>query len=186
MDSTSSSAERKSHDFSAGLASEVRLKREAFVKAYEVKHKKELTLMQCKELEFLTLKPTFRIVLISYLITEYLVNINKRRAFWSLNEDILKITILTTNTPYPSRKIRRIRACTHQRPQRKPVQYAVSSEDQYAILEIMDDPNITMEEYIRLEEEKARKCGKVFNWETAKYGRIWYDEDNHDLRSFEN
>ncbi|GJT25978.1 hypothetical protein Tco_0895915 [Tanacetum coccineum] len=27
--------------------------------------------------------------------------------------------ILTTNTPYPSRKIRRIRAYTHQRPQRK-------------------------------------------------------------------
>nr|GFA65424.1 hypothetical protein [Tanacetum cinerariifolium] len=47
----------------------------------------------------------------------------------------------------------------------------------------MDDPNITMEAYIRLEEEKARKCGKVFNWETAKYGKIWYDEDVHDLRS---
>ncbi|GJZ46464.1 hypothetical protein Tco_0594060 [Tanacetum coccineum] len=60
------------------------------------------------------------------VITEYLVNISKRRALWSLNEDILKITILTTNTPYPSRKIRRIRACTHQRPQRKQVQYAVS------------------------------------------------------------
>ncbi|GJU27069.1 hypothetical protein Tco_1165690 [Tanacetum coccineum] len=41
---------------------------------------------------------------------------SKRYAFWSLNEDILKITILKTNTPYPSRKIRRIRACTHQRP----------------------------------------------------------------------
>ncbi|GJS47826.1 hypothetical protein Tco_0597947, partial [Tanacetum coccineum] len=38
--------------------------------------------------------------------------------------------------PYPSRKIRRIRACTHQRPQRKLDQYAVSSEDQYAVLEI--------------------------------------------------
>ncbi|GJY17702.1 hypothetical protein Tco_0389193 [Tanacetum coccineum] len=49
----------------------------------------------------------------------------------------------------------------------------------------MDDPNITIEEYIRLEEEKARKRGKVFNWETAKYGRIWYDEDVHDLRSVE-
>ncbi|GJZ22895.1 hypothetical protein Tco_0559934 [Tanacetum coccineum] len=49
----------------------------------------------------------------------------------------------------------------------------------------MDDLNITMEEYIRLEEEKARKRGKVFNWETAKYGRIWYDEDIHDLRSVE-
>ncbi|GKB53645.1 hypothetical protein Tco_0904398 [Tanacetum coccineum] len=49
----------------------------------------------------------------------------------------------------------------------------------------MDDPNLTMEEYIRLEEEKARRRGKVFNWETAKYGKIWYDEDVHDLRSVE-
>ncbi|GKC41926.1 hypothetical protein Tco_1059648, partial [Tanacetum coccineum] len=49
----------------------------------------------------------------------------------------------------------------------------------------MDDPNITMEEYIRLEEEKARRRGKVYNWETAKYGKIWYDEDVHDLRSIE-
>ncbi|GJW41823.1 retrovirus-related pol polyprotein from transposon TNT 1-94 [Tanacetum coccineum] len=31
----------------------------------------------------------------------------ERRAFWSLNEDILKITVLKTNTAYPSRKIRR-------------------------------------------------------------------------------
>nr|GEY93461.1 hypothetical protein [Tanacetum cinerariifolium] len=49
----------------------------------------------------------------------------------------------------------------------------------------MDDPNITMEEYIRLEEEKARRYGKVYNWETATYGKIWYDEDVHDLRSVE-
>nr|GEV40267.1 hypothetical protein [Tanacetum cinerariifolium] len=49
----------------------------------------------------------------------------------------------------------------------------------------MDDPNITMEDYIRFEEEKARKRGKVFNWETAKYGKIWYDEDVHDLRYVE-
>ncbi|GKE38187.1 hypothetical protein Tco_1461592 [Tanacetum coccineum] len=49
----------------------------------------------------------------------------------------------------------------------------------------MNDPNITMEEYIRLEEENARKRGKVFNRESAKYGKIWYDEDNHDLKSVE-
>ncbi|GKC90109.1 putative reverse transcriptase domain-containing protein [Tanacetum coccineum] len=49
----------------------------------------------------------------------------------------------------------------------------------------MDDPDITMEEYIRLEEEKARRRGKVYNWETATYGKIWYDEDVHDLRSVE-
>nr|GEU63680.1 putative reverse transcriptase domain-containing protein [Tanacetum cinerariifolium] len=46
----------------------------------------------------------------------------------------------------------------------------------------MDDLNITMEGYIRLEEEKARKHRKVFKWETAKYGKIWYDEDIHNLR----
>ncbi|GJV64117.1 hypothetical protein Tco_1474945 [Tanacetum coccineum] len=49
----------------------------------------------------------------------------------------------------------------------------------------MDDPNITMEEYIRLEEEKARKRGKVYNWETATYGKIWDYEDVHDLGSVE-
>ncbi|GJX20652.1 hypothetical protein Tco_0223329 [Tanacetum coccineum] len=76
------------------------------------------------------------------IIMEYLVNISKRRAFWSLNEDILKITILKTNTPYPLRKIRRIRACTHQRPQRNKAQYAVSREDQYAVLEIWNEYNI--------------------------------------------
>nr|GEU37652.1 hypothetical protein [Tanacetum cinerariifolium] len=50
----------------------------------------------------------------------------KRRAFWSLNEDILKITILKTNTSYPSRKIRRIRSCTHQIPRGNKAQYAIS------------------------------------------------------------
>ncbi|GJS26684.1 hypothetical protein Tco_0487304 [Tanacetum coccineum] len=54
---------------------------------------------------------------------EYLVKDSKRRAFWSLNEDIFKITILETNTPYPSRRIRHIRACTHYRPQRNEDQY---------------------------------------------------------------
>ncbi|GKF56207.1 hypothetical protein Tco_0166547, partial [Tanacetum coccineum] len=49
----------------------------------------------------------------------------------------------------------------------------------------MDNPNITMEEYIRLEEEKAQKCRKMFNWETATYGKIWANEDVHDLGSVE-
>nr|GEX49852.1 hypothetical protein [Tanacetum cinerariifolium] len=49
----------------------------------------------------------------------------------------------------------------------------------------MNDPNITIDEYIRLEEEKARRRGKVYNWKTAIYGKIWYDEDVHDLRSVE-
>nr|GEZ02043.1 hypothetical protein [Tanacetum cinerariifolium] len=49
----------------------------------------------------------------------------------------------------------------------------------------MDDPSITIEEYIRLEEAKAHRHGKVYNWETATYGKIWYDEDVYDLRSVE-
>ncbi|GJR13287.1 hypothetical protein Tco_0795939 [Tanacetum coccineum] len=36
----------------------------------------------------------------------------------------------------------------------------------------MDDPNITIEEYIRLEEEKARRRGKMYNWETATYAAL--------------
>ncbi|GJU20227.1 hypothetical protein Tco_1153569 [Tanacetum coccineum] len=40
-----------------------------------------------------------------------------------------------------------------------------------------------MEEYIWLEEEKARRRGKVYNWETAMYGKIWDNEDVHDLGS---
>nr|GEX61716.1 hypothetical protein [Tanacetum cinerariifolium] len=49
----------------------------------------------------------------------------------------------------------------------------------------MEDPNIIMKEYIKLEEEKARKRDKVYNWETATYGRIQYDDDVHDLRFVE-
>ncbi|GJY30272.1 hypothetical protein Tco_0413767 [Tanacetum coccineum] len=70
------------------------------------------------------------------VIMELLVKVSKRRAFWSLNEDILKITIRKTNTPYPSKKIRRIRACTHQRPQKDKDQYAVSKETQNVVFKI--------------------------------------------------
>ncbi|GJS54192.1 hypothetical protein Tco_0627554 [Tanacetum coccineum] len=49
----------------------------------------------------------------------------------------------------------------------------------------IDNPNITMEEYIRLEEEKAHRHSKVYNWETTTYGKIWDNEDVHDLRSVE-
>ncbi|GKC91306.1 hypothetical protein Tco_1151955 [Tanacetum coccineum] len=45
----------------------------------------------------------------------------------------------------------------------------------------MDNPNITMEEYIRLEEEKAHRRGQVYNWESATYGKIGYDKHIHDL-----
>ncbi|GJW52311.1 retrovirus-related pol polyprotein from transposon TNT 1-94 [Tanacetum coccineum] len=85
-----------------------------------------------------TLKPLEEIiqenVFCLEVIMEYLVNISKRRAFWSLNEDIFKITILKTNTPYSSRKIRRIRACTHQRSQRNKAQYPAKLPYDYTCL----------------------------------------------------
>nr|GEV66756.1 hypothetical protein [Tanacetum cinerariifolium] len=49
----------------------------------------------------------------------------------------------------------------------------------------MDDPDITMGEYVQLETDRALKNGKVNNWETATYGKIRYDEDIHYLRFFE-
>ncbi|GJV05282.1 hypothetical protein Tco_1338851 [Tanacetum coccineum] len=47
----------------------------------------------------------------------------------------------------------------------------------------MDDPNITMEEYIRLEEEKARRHGHTFNWQTATFEKVknYEDEDDHPI-----
>ncbi|GKA75364.1 hypothetical protein Tco_0781742 [Tanacetum coccineum] len=49
----------------------------------------------------------------------------------------------------------------------------------------MDDLNMTMEEYIKLEEEKSHRHGRVFNWQTATYGKIRIDDDLHDLSSVE-
>ncbi|GJX20429.1 hypothetical protein Tco_0223106 [Tanacetum coccineum] len=48
----------------------------------------------------------------------------------------------------------------------------------------MKDPNITIEEYAKIKEEKARRRNKVYNWETATHGKIRYD-DVYDLKSVE-
>nr|GEU87888.1 reverse transcriptase domain-containing protein [Tanacetum cinerariifolium] len=45
--------------------------------------------------------------------------------------------------------------------------------------------NLQFDESYKLEEEKARRNGKVYNWETATYGKIWYNKDVYDLRSVE-
>nr|GEU57849.1 retrovirus-related Pol polyprotein from transposon TNT 1-94 [Tanacetum cinerariifolium] len=45
---------------------------------------------------------------------------------------------------------------------------------------IRDDPNMTMEEYIRLKEEKASRHGRTFNWQTATYGKMEYCNDEDD------
>ncbi|GJR90785.1 hypothetical protein Tco_0214796 [Tanacetum coccineum] len=49
----------------------------------------------------------------------------------------------------------------------------------------MDDPNITMEEYIELAAEKARSHGQTFNWETATYVKVKYYEDIDYFKDFE-
>ncbi|GJU15387.1 hypothetical protein Tco_1143353, partial [Tanacetum coccineum] len=43
----------------------------------------------------------------------------------------------------------------------------------------IDDLNISMEEYIRLEEEKAQRRGKTSNWQTTTFGRNehYYEEE---------
>ncbi|GJV73875.1 hypothetical protein Tco_1493870 [Tanacetum coccineum] len=44
----------------------------------------------------------------------------------------------------------------------------------------MDNPNITIEEYIRLQDEKALSQNETFNWQTATYGKMEYCEDEDD------
>ncbi|GJX97594.1 hypothetical protein Tco_0353392 [Tanacetum coccineum] len=46
----------------------------------------------------------------------------------------------------------------------------------------MDDPNITMKEYIRLEEEEAQKRGKVFNYDETSLSE--YDEVEQNVLYF--
>ncbi|GJZ18982.1 hypothetical protein Tco_0555572, partial [Tanacetum coccineum] len=49
----------------------------------------------------------------------------------------------------------------------------------------MDDSNITVEECIELEDEKAHRHGQTFNWETATYGKVMYYEDIDYFKDFE-
>ncbi|GJY38831.1 hypothetical protein Tco_0425195 [Tanacetum coccineum] len=53
------------------------------------------------------------------------------------------------------------------------------------LLQEIDDPNITMEKYVQYETGRALRNGKMYNWETATYGKIRYVEDINDLRFFE-
>ncbi|GJT48448.1 hypothetical protein Tco_0974605 [Tanacetum coccineum] len=45
----------------------------------------------------------------------------------------------------------------------------------------MDNPYITMEECVQYETEKALRNNQVFNWETAKYGKISWCLDIGDI-----
>ncbi|GJZ40470.1 hypothetical protein Tco_0587033 [Tanacetum coccineum] len=44
-----------------------------------------------------------------------------------------------------------------------------------------DNPCTTMEEYVQFETEKALRQGKVYNWETSKYGKISWRLDDVDI-----
>nr|GEU48191.1 hypothetical protein [Tanacetum cinerariifolium] len=43
-----------------------------------------------------------------------------------------------------------------------------------------DNPNITIEEYIRLEEVKAQRHGRTFDWQTATFGKVKHYKDDDD------
>ncbi|GJT32917.1 hypothetical protein Tco_0923336 [Tanacetum coccineum] len=49
----------------------------------------------------------------------------------------------------------------------------------------MEDLDMTMEEYVQYETEKALRNGKFYNWETATYGKINYIGDINYLIFFE-
>ncbi|GJZ93540.1 hypothetical protein Tco_0665605 [Tanacetum coccineum] len=44
----------------------------------------------------------------------------------------------------------------------------------------MDDPNITMEEYIQLMADKAQKHGRTFDWQNATFSKVKYCENEDD------
>ncbi|GJS52532.1 hypothetical protein Tco_0625894 [Tanacetum coccineum] len=116
------------------------------------------------------------------VIMESLVKKKQKGAILEFKRRHLKNSNFCTYTPYPAIKIRHISAAQHKKRIMINSRSGVSTTTNTLI---MDDLNITMEEYIWLEKEKARRRGKVYNWETATYGKIWYDEDVHDLRSVE-
>ncbi|GJU46633.1 hypothetical protein Tco_1203899 [Tanacetum coccineum] len=49
----------------------------------------------------------------------------------------------------------------------------------------INNPDVTMEEYVQYKTEKALRNNQAYNWETAKYDKIWYIEDINYLRFFE-
>ncbi|GJX26277.1 hypothetical protein Tco_0232573, partial [Tanacetum coccineum] len=49
----------------------------------------------------------------------------------------------------------------------------------------VDDPDITMDEYVQYQIEKSIRNGQMYNWKTAKYGKINFIGDVNYLRFFE-
>ncbi|GJR97335.1 hypothetical protein Tco_0269509 [Tanacetum coccineum] len=124
-----------------------------------------------RECELALLRIRFGVYLVKVyvyeVIMEYLVKISKKTRILELKRRHLKIIVLTSNMPYPSRKIRHICACTSLK--------TTKEQNPIRLYYMMDNLNITMEEYIRLEEEKAHRHGIMCNWETARYD---FENDN--------
>ncbi|GJS77713.1 hypothetical protein Tco_0727594 [Tanacetum coccineum] len=78
------------------------------------------------------------------VIMEYLVKISKKARILELKRRHLKIIVLTSYTPYPSRKIRRICSCTSQETTKiqRPIRQENSNE------EVVETMAKTMEQYI--------------------------------------
>ncbi|GJS54637.1 hypothetical protein Tco_0627999 [Tanacetum coccineum] len=75
-----------------------------------VKLEPRIAWCRCPKLEHSQVQYSVRFV----VLMEYLVKISKKARILELKRRHLKITVLTSYTPYPSRKIRRICACTSQ------------------------------------------------------------------------
>ncbi|GJT92802.1 hypothetical protein Tco_1081647 [Tanacetum coccineum] len=64
-------------------------------------------------------------------------------------------------------------------------------DDQKCMKKVVEDMSgsyeykLNQDQDHRLEEEKDCRHGKVYNWETATFGKIWYYEDVHDLKYVE-
>ncbi|GJZ93989.1 retrovirus-related pol polyprotein from transposon TNT 1-94 [Tanacetum coccineum] len=97
--------------------------------------KQDCTVLLIAEAEYVSLS--------ACLITEDLVNISKRRAFWSLNEDILKITYSDT-------------------------QYAVSIKED-AVYPCMHSPKTTKERrsICRIQRRPIRRIGEIVNLDNS-------------------
>ncbi|GJS87657.1 hypothetical protein Tco_0770293 [Tanacetum coccineum] len=96
------------------------------------------------------------------------------------NDDIWKIITFDQYRYCPGKEIRRISAKSSQENAYSQFPIRRIHLLPYAHRFIMDDPNITIEEYIRLEEDKARRQGRTFDWQTAMYGKAEYYENEDD------
>ncbi|GJR05827.1 zinc knuckle CX2CX4HX4C containing protein [Tanacetum coccineum] len=106
------------------------------------------------------------------VIMESLVKKKKQKgAILELKRRHLKNTIFCTYTPYLAMKIRRINASLAQETRNDQFLIWRIHYNQYAVK--MDDPNITMEEYIGLKEEKAQNMVRCI---TGKLLRMTLNE----------